>query len=333
MLTVVFDGACLGDGPVLGVGRAFLDGLAAYAGRGDADCVLLVPAGSASPALPGVRCVKAPRGALRRQLALPALLRRLHAHVLHSSVASVPLRSPCATVATVHDVPWLHPEAGERARPWRRFATVRALRAATAIVAPSAMTASDAATLLGGRTTKVHHVPHGTRRGEEPAAATTAARTGPLLVLGDDRPRKNRERVRAAHELARRRDASLPALRFVGPPDGWVDEAEKVRLLRACRAVVHCSLFEGFGLPVLEGLAHGAPVLCSDLPPHREIAQQHALFADPRSIEAIAQGLLTIHRDDAVRTSLALGGFARAACFDPAGVAEQWHRLHVQVAP
>ncbi len=176
-------------------------------------------------------------------------------------------------------------------------------------------------------------MPHGTRLGEEPTAATTAARTGPLLVLGDDRPRKNRERVRAAHAQARASDASLPALRFAGPPHDWVDEAEKLRLLRTCRAVVHCSLFEGFGLPVLEGLAHGAPVLCSDLPPHREIAQQHALFVDPRSVDAIAEGLLAIHRDGAARAALAHGGWTRAASFSPAAVAEQWHRLHAQVAP
>ena len=95
---------------------------------------------------------------------------------------------------------------------------------------------------------------------------------------------------------------------------------------------MHCSLFEGFGLPVLEGLANGAPVLCSDLPPHREIAQQHAVFVDPRSIEAIAAGLIAIHRDAPARTALARDGWARAAEYSLDALAERWHRLHAQVA-
>lgn len=294
-MIVAFDAICLGDGPVTGVARAFLNGLHAYAEQWARDAVVLVPAGAPAAELPDVRRVAAPRGAWRRQLALPGLLRELRADVLHSSVVAVPLRAPCPTIATAHDLPWMHPESGERSTFRRRFATGRALRAATAVIAPSRFTLAAAARIRGSRD-GLHHVPHTT---PPPAARTDATpRTGPLLVLGDDRPRKNRAAVREAHRLASRRDPGVPPLRFAGPPDGWVSEADKAELLRTCRAVVSCSRYEGFGMPVLEALVHGAPLVCSDIPPHREIVDdlggRDAVFVDPRSPDSIARGLLAV---------------------------------------
>jgi len=328
---IAFDGAGLA-GPITGVGRALLDGIAAYAAGGDARCVLLAPPGTALPPLAGVDVVAAPHGALARQLQLPGLLRRLGADVLHSAVAAVPLRAPCPTLATVHDLPWLHPELPEHTSRWRTFATRLAVRAAAAVLVPSAQTADDLRRWCGADAPRrLHVVPHGTRRGPAPTAAAVQARSGPLLALGDDRPRKNRGRLVRAHAAASTLAADLPPLRFVGPPHDYVDEATKHALLRECRAVVHVSLFEGFGLPVLEGLAHGAPVLCADLPPHRAIAGPHALFVDPRDDVAIAAGLVRIHRDDALRATLAAGGHERAGAFPPEAVAAAWARIHREV--
>jgi hypothetical protein len=115
----------------------------------------------------------------------------------------------------MHDLPWLHSELGEGTAPWL---LARRLTRATAILAPSSATCIDVRRWLGPRCPPLHHVPHGTRLGPEPSATTTAARNGPLLVLGDDRPRKNRERLRAAHALALQSAPGLPPLRFVGPP-------------------------------------------------------------------------------------------------------------------
>ncbi|MBL8756102.1 MAG: glycosyltransferase, partial [Planctomycetes bacterium] len=300
-MIVAFDGICLGDGPPTGVARCFLDGLAAYVATGDATCLLLLPDGAPDPGLRDVHVVRAPRGAWRRQFGLPRLLRTHRVDVLHSSVASIPAFAPCPTIATVHDLPWLHPELGERPEP-RLLA--RLVARAAAIVAPSTQTASDTRAWLGARCPPLHRVPHGTNPGPPPTEGATAARSGPLLVLGDDRPRKNRDRLRAAHTRARATVPDLPPLRFVGPPHDWVDEPAKHALLRDCRALVHVSLFEGFGLPVLEGLAHGTPVLCSDLPPHREIAGDAALFVEPRDVDAIAAGLVAIHRDAGLRARL-----------------------------
>lgn len=325
-MRVVFDGVCLADGPITGVGRAFLHGVTAYAAQFPGELWLLVPAGVAPPAIAGVQDVTTPRGALRRQLALPRLLRRLGAAVLHSSVAAVPLRAPCATIATVHDLPWLEPTAGERTPLRRRCATRAALRAASAVLAPSQFTFAAARRLLGDAR-RLHHVPHGL---PPLAALPPEPRNGPFLVLGDDRPRKNRARLAAAHVLAARQRADLPPLRFVGPPHDYVDEAEKARLLRRCCALVHGALFEGFGLPVLEALQAGAPVVCSDLPPLREIAGDAAEFVDPRDIGAIVRGLLAVLEPDR-QQRLATAGPHRAAAFPIATTAAHWRELHEEL--
>ncbi|MEZ6037149.1 MAG: glycosyltransferase [Planctomycetota bacterium] len=331
MLTIAFDGACLGDGPPTGVSRAFLDALAAYVARGQHRVLLLLPPGAEHHAIDGVEVVPAPRGALRRQLVLPQLLRRVRADVLHSPVAAVPLRAPCATIATVHDLPWLHAEAGESSSWWRRFATRRSLGAADAVIAPSTMTRDDARQLLDSGQDKVRLVLHGTALPLHAELLPPERRDGPLLVLGDDRPRKNRQRLREAHARALAGGAHLPELAFVGPPERYVDEAEKRDLLRTCRALVHVSRFEGFGLPVLEGLAFAAPVLCSDLPPHRAVAADAALFVDADDTDAIAAGLVRISNDDALRRELAASGPVRAAAFPIDAVAAAWARLHVEV--
>ncbi|MCK5943401.1 MAG: glycosyltransferase family 4 protein [Planctomycetes bacterium] len=330
MTVVAFDGVCFGDGPVTGVGRAFVHGLRAYAARGEHDCVLLLPEGVASEPIDGVRTIAAPRGRWRRQRRLPALLRDLGAALLHSSVASVPLGAPCPTIATVHDLPWLHPELDEPSSCWRRFATRRALRSAARVLAPSTMTMRDAQQLLGADGPPVELAPHGVPPPTSPPLREHQ-RTGPFLVLGDDRPRKNRVKVRAAHTLLTATGAGAPALRFVGPPNDYVSERDKHELLRTCRAVVHASRFEGFGLPALEALAHGAPLVCADLPPLREIAGDAAVYVDPDEPEAILDGLAAAHGDAALRARLVDAGPRRAALFRPERTAEHWLRVHREV--
>lgn len=329
-MIVLFDGAPIDDGNALGVATAFLTGLRAYAARWPGECALALPEGARDPRIEGVLVVAAPRGALARQVALPRLLRRVGANVLHSPVAAVPLACSAPCVATVHDLPWLDRDSGET-RPWRtRAAVAWSLRKALRVLTPSAST-RDAALRLGVAAHKLVVLPHAT---ELPADAPPCeSRRGELLVLGDDRPRKNRARVEAAIAIARSRDPRVPAPRFVGPPHRRVDDAEKRALLRGCRALVSMSLYEGFGLPVLEGLAHGATVACSDIPPHREIADDAAVFADPHDIGAMADAIVRACVDDALRARLRDAGLRRASKFSPARVAESWRKMHEELKP
>jgi glycosyltransferase involved in cell wall biosynthesis len=81
-------------------------------------------------------------------------------------------------------------------------------------------------------------------------------------------------------------------------------------------------------MPVLEGLANGAPVLCSDLAPHREIASDAALFVSPHNTSSMAEALLQIHTETAQRQRLALAGYDRARRLTPEATAARWSSIH-----
>jgi glycosyltransferase involved in cell wall biosynthesis len=331
--TVAFDGSVLAAGPPTGVARAFLTTLRAYAAASERRCLLLLPASakrSQREVPDGVEVVDAPAGALRKQLAWPRLLRRLGADLLHAPVAFVPARLPRPSVATVHDLPWrARPPlpAGDAPVRRHRLALHLGARAAGAVLVPSHATAADLRVELPRHLhAKILVVSHGV---EPVPPAPADALTGALLVLGDDRPRKNRTRIAAAHALAQRSAPDLPPLRFVGPPEAWVDETEKDALLRGATGLVQLSLHEGFGLPLLEAMVRGVPVLSSDRGAQAELAAGGAaLVADPFDVSAMAAAMLRLCRDAALRTTLRASGLARAAERTAAASAAGWDRVH-----
>jgi glycosyltransferase involved in cell wall biosynthesis len=96
---------------------------------------------------------------------------------------------------------------------------------------------------------------------------------------------------------------------------GYLDDARLQELYRSARALVYPSLYEGFGLPVLEAMTFGCPVVTSPLSSLPEVGGDAALYVDPRSPEAIAAALDRLVREPELATSLASRGRARAALF------------------
>jgi glycosyltransferase involved in cell wall biosynthesis len=329
---VVFEGSILAHGPITGVGRAFLTTLNAYTAITGEEAVLLLPRGAAAPDLAGLRILQTGTGTLAKQVRLPRVLRHLAPRLLHSPVAALPLGAHCPMVATVHDLPWMTASLPREPRRWRSaLGILGASRRADAILVPSEATRRDLLAFAGAKlAARVQLVPHGVEKPKEPAAEENL--TGPFLVLGDDRFRKNHHRLRRAHQRALTLDPDLPDLRFVGPPHAYVEEREKWRLLRGSRALLHPSLFEGFGLPVLEAMAHGVPVLCGNRSSLPEVAGDAALLVDPDDEEAMARSLVRIHRDQELRDTLRLRGLDRASLFTPARAARAWLRIHEEVA-
>jgi len=330
---VVFDGSILAAGPPTGVARSFLTTLAAYgrlaSATGDPEPVLLLPEGTAAPDMAGVAVQSGPVGAVRKQLRLPGLLRELDAGVFHSPVTALPVRARCPMVATIHDVPWYARERLEEPGcGWRHRLAVRiAARRAAAIVVPSRATALDV--LRGCRHAPVCVIRHGVALPSEPAPPEQL--NGPFLVLGDDRPRKNLVRVKEAHAQARLLAPDLPDLEICGPVHGYVTEEEKSRLLRSCRALLHLSLFEGFGLPVIEAFGQGLPVLSSDRGSLPELTDGAALAVDPTDVTAMAKAMVRIHRDEELRARLRSKGLELAAVLTPETSAAGWRALHQEV--
>jgi glycosyltransferase involved in cell wall biosynthesis len=149
-------------------------------------------------------------------------------------------------------------------------------------------------------------------------------------------PHKNHRRVLQAFDLFRRRTGLDMEFVLTGDPDGWselrrdlgevpvrhlgfVRPAFLYALLRRARALVFFSLYEGFGIPLLEAFEVGTPVLCSPLPSLREVGGDAVLTADPTDVEAMSVAMERIVRDAALRAELIERGRARVRGFS-------WHR-------
>ena len=236
--------------------------------------------------------------------------------VLHCTTMRVPLRARPAVVVTVHDAALLrYPQAFPAwHRHTGRLALRQAVRSAEAIVAVSAFTRDELTELLGVSPERVRIVPNGV----DPVftASGPAASGDYVLAVGTLEPRKNLVRAVEAARLAG------VELRVVGARGwggvevpGWagrVDDAELAALYRGARCLVFPSLYEGFGIPILEAMACGTPVVTSRGGATEEVAGGAAVLVDALDAAAIAAG---IAEADARREELRRLGLERARAF------------------
>ncbi|HEX6788716.1 MAG TPA: glycosyltransferase family 1 protein [Gaiellaceae bacterium] len=266
-------------------------------------------------------------GVLGRELWwYPLRLARVDADVLHCTTYYGPLAPRTPTVVTVHDLAvWKHPEAfGRWTRTYVPRVVPRVVRAARRVIAVSEFTASELERVLRVPREHIRVIPNGV---DETFSAEGPRASGDyVLAVGTLEPRKNLER---AIEAAGRLGVELRIAGEAGWGDvdiqrphvtslGRVDDAELAELLRGARCLVYPSLYEGFGIPVLEAMACGTPVVTSRGGATEEVAGGAAVLVDPLDVSDIAAG---IERADRDREPLRAAGLARAKEFTWDGTA------------
>lgn len=268
--------------------------------------------------------------------------------VLHAPDFALPPSLGARCIVTIHDLAFLtHPECALPSLVAYLASVVpRAVERADHVVAVSHTTADDLVRLLGVPRAKISVIALGVDPAFQPVrdpvmltAVTEHYGLAPpfILAVGTLEPRKNYARLIAAFAQAHRTPGG-PRMLAIAGGTGWLTEgihraiaesgvAESVRLLgyvpdgdlpalySSANVVAVPSLYEGFGIPILEAMACGAPVLASTGGSLPEVAGDAAVLVAPTDVEAMTEGLLRLSRDTDARAELAARGQARARQF------------------
>jgi glycosyltransferase involved in cell wall biosynthesis len=282
---------------------------------------------------------------LGEQALLPALAARAGVELMHSMASTAPLWGSFRRVVTVHDLIYAHfpdTHAGIRDKGMKVLVPAAARRS-DRVIADSKSTRDDLVALLGIAPERVDVVALGLgavlRRTPAPESEVRArfglGERSVVLALSAKRPHKNLlalidALVRipiedrpvlvlpgypTAHEVELRARAELLGVSDDVRFPGWVSAQDLEGLWALARAFVFPSLYEGFGLPVLEAMARGVPVACSAIPALREVVADAALLFAPHDEQAIAQALQRLLGDPALAASLRARGLRRAQEF------------------
>ncbi len=296
-----------------------------------------------------VRLLPPPTPIVRVPIALELELRRRPVDVLHVQYTA-PTFCPVPIVATIHDLAFEHlPEMlTRRGRAQLKFTVRRTARRAARIATVSEFSRQDIIRTYGIAPEKVGVTYNGISPiyRTEPESADEATelrkryriRGQYLLAVGSVQPRKNLMRLIRAYDTLRARCPGLQiqlvlvgrhlwlfrevvreAARHAHAEDivmtGYVPEKDLPALYRNATAFVYPSLFEGFGLPPVEAMACGTPVITCDLSSLPEIVGSAAVLVNPYDEDEIATAIIRLLTDTALRRRLSADGVARARAF------------------
>jgi glycosyltransferase involved in cell wall biosynthesis len=282
----------------------------------------------------GIEAIELPARsqALRMARSLPQALRRVGADLSHTQYA-LPFRAPCPCVVTVHDLSFVQDDEfmGRKDRVVFRRVVPRAVRRAARVLTVSERTKRDLVEVYGVPAAQIVVTPNGV----DPVFFPGEGRRDYLLVVGAIQARKNQlaaleaasalglplvvvgpEKDRAIAEELRRGGARL---------EGYVEPERLAELYRGAACLVQPSRFEGFGLPVLEAMASGTPVVAVHEPALEEVAGDAAVFVEEA---ALADG---IRRALADRDRLVWAGLERARRFSWRAAAEKTLAVYLEV--
>ena len=289
-----------------------------------------------------------PARILWEQTGLPLAVARERLDVLLNPGFTMPVLSPCPSVTVFHDLQ--HKRHPEHFRwfdlPFWRLLLWQAARSSKLLIAVSEATRADLVHYYRLSPDKIRVVPHGVEEGFfDIGRRREEVKPEPyLLAVSTLHPHKNLDRLVRAFARFRtseprfrlviagmrgffaaeldRRIAELGLADSVQLP-GWVSRERLDELYLRAWAYINPTMFEGFGMPVLEALAAGVPVACSSIEPVRSVAGDAALLFDPTSDETVLDALVRIVSDGELRARLSAAGPRRAALFSWRKAAEE----------
>jgi glycosyltransferase involved in cell wall biosynthesis len=266
------------------------------------------------------------------QLRLPLLLRRRRAAVVHATNCFLPLVRPCPGVVTVHDLAFeaWPSDFAVRTRSKYRVLARAAARSAELVICPSSYTREDVCERYGVAAARVRVIPEAPAL---PVGEVEPVEGRYVLAVGDLRQKKNLSALVRAFVALRRRDG-IPhrlvlagvdagagaALRALGAGEdvqltGYVSDARLDALIRGAELLVHPSLYEGFGLVILEAMVRSTPVLAARATALPETGGDAAAYIEPTAPDDLERVLGSLLGDPGARASLADRGLAHAARF------------------
>ncbi len=300
--------------------------------------------------LPNLTFVKAKSSSLRGHwwsVGLPLYAKKAAFDLFHGTNFELPLWNNRRSVLTIHDLSTLlHPELHRQ--PLVRRARMRlplAAKMARAIITPTTAVQREVCERLKIKLEKITAIHEAPRSFFHSVAAdqslAVCKRLGVkddfLLFVGTLEPRKNLLTLLKAFALVVRETSLRPQLVIAGG-EGWLmsetesfvkssgvagqllftgylHDAELRALYSSCTAFIYPSIYEGFGLPPLEAMACGAPVIASRIGAHREVLDDSALLVDPLDIESLKKAIIELVEDEKRRAEFSGAGIERAAKF------------------
>ncbi|MCL6512472.1 MAG: glycosyltransferase family 4 protein [Anaerolineae bacterium] len=283
------------------------------------------------------------------QTETPHTLRALQADLYHGLGFVAPLRAPCPTVVTVFDLSFITQPGAHRLlnRTYLSLFARWSCRRAARVIAISEWTKRDLTHHFGVAPERIDVTPlgvdhHRFKPMPPDEIATFRAKHGlgnnAIFYLGSLEPRKNLPRLINAFAQLHAQHPGLDAVLVIGGNLAWKYDAilthirqlglgERIRLIgrvseedlpkwySACAVMTYPSLYEGFGLPPLEAMACGAPVVTSNVTALPEVIGDAGIAVDPTDAHALAEALRRVLSDAPLRAEMRARSLARAARF------------------
>lgn len=296
-----------------------------------------------------VDCLAGARRVAWQQVVLPRLASRYRLDVLHFPDFSRPLACAAPVVNTIHDLSYFNKEAYFPLTKvlYKRLMARWTLKNSAALIADSEFTRQEILSRFPGYNAPIFVAHLGTATARQ--QPRVRAEHPFLLFVGTLEARKNIVRLVEAYDSLRARGriphglvlagglgwggkdilAAIQKSAYRGDIEvcGYVSQSELEHLYRSADAFVYPSLYEGFGLPILEAMAHGAPVICSDIAPHREVAADAADYFDPRRVASLVEAVERVLGSSECQEELRIKGYRRVELFSW----EDCARRHIEI--